>query len=66
MAKPIKFDPRTNNADGKAKEEAYSKAEGARLVGDVMLRQEAKAAPGMKFRIGENQAKKIDMDRAPE
>lgn len=50
-----------------------SKATGARLVASVMRKAERGAVdgdrlgepPGVRFRIGENVAKKIDMDAPP-
>ena len=59
------FDPRYNTSSGKAGYEPYTKKDNAALVARVMLRQERPGA-GVKFEFGENRAKKIDMDKAPE
>ena len=58
------FDPRFNSPSGKGDPEPYHKKENAALVARVMLRQE-RPGPGVKFEFGENQAKKIDMDKPP-
>lgn len=63
----------TVGASGKAKQAPDSKVTGAALVAKVMLKAERGAVdgdrlgepPGVRFTIGENQAKKIDHDAAP-
>jgi hypothetical protein len=60
-------------ASGRAIPGPDSKATGARLVASVMRKAERGAVdgdrlgepPGVRFRIGENTAKKIDHDAAP-
>jgi hypothetical protein len=60
----IKFDPRSNTKNGKPRQEPYEKENGARLVGKVKLAKNYDPGAGQ-FRIGENQAKKIDQDAMP-
>jgi hypothetical protein len=69
----VKRDARYNSSDGKARQAPDSKMTGARLVAQVMTAAEARAGdgdrlgepPGVRFSIGENQAKKINHDAAP-
>ena len=63
----------TVGGSGRAIPAPDSKATGARLVAKVMTRAERGSVdgdrlgepPGVRFRIGENVAKKIDHDAAP-
>ena len=59
-----KFDPRFNSPSGKGDPEPYTKSENITAVARALGNRKDNSA-GLKFRIGENQAKKIDMDKAP-
>lgn len=60
----IQFDPRSNTKNGKPRQEPYEKGNGAALVAKTKLAKDYD--PGaMQFRIGENQAKKINQDAMP-
>ncbi|HEX4605386.1 MAG TPA: hypothetical protein VH724_15405 [Candidatus Angelobacter sp.] len=59
----IQFDPRSNTKNGKPRQEPYEKENGARLVAKAKKNEYDPGAG--QFRIGENQAKKINHDAMP-
>lgn len=59
------FDPKYNSPSGKQDPEPYSKAENISKVAKAIGHERDQTGSGMKFRIGENQAKKINHDAPP-
>jgi hypothetical protein len=59
------FDPRYNTSSGKRGYEPYTKSENITPVAKMGERERDNSA-GLKFRFGENRAKKIDHDLPPQ
>ena len=56
---------RANTVDGKDKTVPVVKGAGADLVAKTIGKERDQTATGMKFRIGENMAKRVDYDAPP-